>query len=143
MHVNLKDSLDKIPVFTDKDNNVVEIVNINCIYLEALQIFMDRKLAQITMRIGGCDATGKFHPSHEYDSKIARMNISDPLFSELFVDEQGNMKCNLDEKTFERIYEEGIPGGNKLVWGFEEIEATLNNKVLLKKERPRNGNGNR
>lgn len=125
MHAKFKKPLDVMAVITDKEARTTEVMDVDCIYLEQLQIFLDRSVANITLRIGSCDSKGKFHPSHEYDDKIARMNIVNPIFTELFLDDSGNFKNEITKEDFTKIYSVGIPGANQLVWGFDDVEVTL------------------
>lgn len=139
MRGKFKASLNSFAIMSDKSAKKAEIIETDSVYIEQLQIFMDRRLAQVTLRIGGIDSKGKFHPDHEYNDKIARMNVADPLFSELFIDNKGNMKVDINSDDFAKLIEEAIKGGDTLVWGFGAgTEISLDHpgkviKVLLKK----------
>ena len=116
-------------VITNKDSLTTEALPVEYLALRSFVVAADRHIAQLGFVFGSYDSNDRFHIAHTLDdqpTKAAVISIGDVEFRKYFLDSSGNLVTNYDFEFFFKLLNEiALPMANDRVWGFEDIDITL------------------
>lgn len=137
MHAKMKQALDVMGVIVNKEKRTAEVVNVDCIQIVEWRISSQPRVAQFVIAFGGCDSTGKFHSSPD-QKELAAITIHDPVFSQYFMASDGNLKRGFSEELMDEVFRDAIiPIAVERCWTFDEIEISMADITVFKKEKQR------